>query len=277
MKSTSDSKPLQSFGVSEQAAVSNELERCLEELSILGFAVLENVLSVPELKTARERIDAVYARQAEEFTAEEMSGINEAFMARLPLSYDEYFATLLKREVVLDVMRAILGKYFILHLQNAIINMPKQAHHQNSWHRDIPYHDFTISRPLAIGALYCIDDFTEETGGTIVLPFSHQIERMPSDTFIQNHAFQVTAKAGSVLLFDSMLFHRAGYNSSERIRRGVNHMFTSAILKQQINIPEALEGRFGDDPSLRTLLGYDVVPAKSVREWRAGRLKRTKE
>ena len=99
---------------------------------------------------------------------------------------------------------------------------------------------------------------------------------MPSPAYVEKHSFQLTAKAGSVMLFDAMMFHRAGYNSSEGIRRGVNHMFTTGILKQQINIPSSLKGKFADDPYLRMLFDYDATPPATVTEWRQTRIKKMK-
>jgi ectoine hydroxylase-related dioxygenase (phytanoyl-CoA dioxygenase family) len=95
---------------------------------------------------------------------------------------------------------------------------------------------------------------------------------------MEKHAVQVTAKAGSVLLFDSMLFHKAGYNfSKDRIRRGVNHLYARAIVRQQINLPEMLQGRYADDPFLHMLLGYDAQSSLNVEDFRNRRLKKNQK
>jgi ectoine hydroxylase-related dioxygenase (phytanoyl-CoA dioxygenase family) len=225
-----------SFGVLNQQINSSELDQQTEELSLLGYTVIKDVLSSKELDEYRKRLDEVYIVQKNEFSENDLASINELNLARLLLAYDSHFVNFLTQKPIVDLLKKILGNYFILHLQNGIINTPKEGHHQNSWHRDLPYHDFTISKPLALSVLYCLDDFNESTGGTNVIPYTHKSDIMPSDTYIQNHSFQVTAKAGSVIVFDSMIFHKAGFNSSVQIRRGVNHMFTTPILKQQIII-----------------------------------------
>jgi ectoine hydroxylase-related dioxygenase (phytanoyl-CoA dioxygenase family) len=261
-----------SFGIRNQVVLNNDTEKHLEELTINGFTIVEDVLSNDELTIAREKLDHVYNMQTKEIAEENLGKINEQLLARLPLAYDDYFIDFLKIERINSILEMVFGNYFILHLQNGIINMPKQAHHQNSWHRDLPYQDFIISKPIAISVLYCIDDFNEATGGTLVIPYSHKLDKMPSITFIENHAKQTIAKAGSVILFDSMIFHRAGYNSSDNIRRGINHIYTSAILKQQINIPESLKGKFSNDPFLKMLLGYETITPASVLDWRNKKL-----
>ncbi|MES2593560.1 MAG: phytanoyl-CoA dioxygenase family protein [Bacteroidota bacterium] len=261
-----------SFGITNQLILVDELDQYIEELTINGFSIIENLLSEKELVTARKKLDDVYNKQVNEFSENELDAINELHLARMPFIYDDYFLKIATNEKLISVIQKFLGNYFILHLQNGIINMPKQGHHQHSWHRDLPYQDFIISKPLAISCLFCLDDFNLSTGGTIVLPHTHKTDKMPSQEYIDKFATQITAKAGSVILFDSMVFHKAGYNGSDQIRRGLNHMYTSAILKQQINIPESLNGKYSDDPFLRMLLGYDACPPKNVFEWRNQRI-----
>ena len=130
------------------------------------------------------------------------------------------------------------------------------------------------SRPLAISALFCIDPFTTETGATTVIPGSHRMEQFPSDAVAVELDTPVSADPGCFIVFDSMVFHRAGDNRSGRPRRAVNQVFTTPIIAQQISLPEALDGRYAGDPALARLLGYDVAPARSVTAWRERRLAR---
>jgi len=265
-----------SYGVKKQHQVESDLDRHLEELSIVGFTILENVLKKERLVAVREKLDRIYEKQESDYGAEELRAISELNLVRCPLVYDDFFLQLITEERILEVVKANLGSFFVLHLQNGIISLPDQEHHQSLWHRDLPYQDFEISKPLAVNALYCVEDFSPETGGTVVLPFSHRLEKMPSESFISNHQKTVRAEAGSVIMFDSMLYHRAGYNSSQETRRAINHVYAAGILKQQINIPKMLGDRFGDDPFLRMLLGYESQTPDSVDEYRVQRHKKMK-
>jgi ectoine hydroxylase-related dioxygenase (phytanoyl-CoA dioxygenase family) len=109
----------------------------------------------------------------------------------------------------------------------------------------------------------------------MVLPGSHRAERFPSADVAASLEVSVNAEPGSFVVFDAMLFHRAGDNRSGRMRRAVNHVFSVPLIAQQISLPSALEGRYSDDPALSQLLGYDSAPAASVLEWRARRLRRS--
>ncbi len=266
-----------SYGIATRNSVKNKTEAHAEEIKHLGYTIVENVFDEKELAEIRKRLDDLLALQETEFGKENLVRISDANMVRCPFAYDDYFMKLAIDDKVLSIVKEVLGSYFVMHLQNGIINLPKQEHHQSSWHRDLPYQDFIISRPLALSALFCIDPFTPETGGTFVLPHSHKMELMPSQEYVDKHQMQVSATQGSVIIFDSMVFHKAGYNSSNQVRRGINHVYTTGILKQQINFPAMLKGKFSDDPFLRIFLGYESEVPASVMDWREIKMKKIKK
>jgi ectoine hydroxylase-related dioxygenase (phytanoyl-CoA dioxygenase family) len=265
-----------SYGVTQQTEVSDPISQALEELRIMGYTVLKQVITAPELEECRARLDAVYQVQEQALGREALIQIKELDLARCPLAYDDYFLGLATQERVLAHVSRVLGHYYILHLQNGIINRPNEAHHQSSWHRDLPYQNFVISKPLAVNALWCIDPYSPATGATQVLPFSHREEFVPSDHYLDAQAVSLVADAGDVVLFDSMLFHRAGYNSSSIIRRAINHVYTAPILKQQLDLPRMLGGRHAQDPFLAKFLGYESQTAESDVAWRERRLQKQK-
>ncbi|MGB5919210.1 phytanoyl-CoA dioxygenase family protein [Arcobacter sp.] len=260
------------YGRLNQIECNSDADLYVEEIRNDGFVIIENVLTQEELENYREKIDEVYKIQEKEFGLEKLISIKEKNMCRIPLKYDDYFIKIATNRIVLEVVKKFLGDFFILNLQNAIINTPNEEHHQSSWHRDLPYQNYVISNPLSINALFCIDDFSVKTGGTIVVPYTHNAEILPSDRYIEKHAVTAVAKAGSVIVFDSMLFHKAGYNSSNIIRRAVNHQYKIPLLKQFYDFPKALNGKFSDDPFLAQLLGYtSEVPLDDI-SWRRNRV-----
>lgn len=268
---------LQSYGVREATDVAGASDSIVEEIRIMGYSVIGGVLGDSDLDLVREKIDQVYERQVSEIGGRlKLGEINDLNLVRLLLAYDDLFLTLATNAVVLQVVEQLLGDYFILSQQNAIINPPDDGDYQSSWHRDLSYQHFVSTRPLAVSALFCIDDFSPETGGTHVLSCSHKFEPFPSEQFVKKYEHCVSAKAGSVLVFDAMLYHRAGANTSKVNRRALNHLYTLPFLKQQISIPQALQGRFSGDPFLRRFLGYDSESGKNVTDWRMAKIERTR-
>ena len=269
---------IKSYGINKSVVVKTREELHLEEFYNLGYTVIEEAVSSSELIELRSELDKVYKIQEDDFGKENLRLIHEENLARIPLAYSETYARLASRKELMPYIEKILGNFFVLHLQNGIINMPNEEHHQSFWHRDLPYQNWTSSEPLACNLFYCVDDFSAETGGTFLLPFSNQFEAAPSAQYMEKHSIQVCASAGSVVLFNSMLFHKAGFNKSrDKIRRGVNHVYVKPIINQQIDIPSVLNGKYADDPFLSMLFGYQTRLSKSVNEYRQLRLDKSKK
>jgi ectoine hydroxylase-related dioxygenase (phytanoyl-CoA dioxygenase family) len=264
---------MKSYGITAQQHNSTETDLYLEELATLGYAIIPNILNEEYLTDLRTKIDEVYLQQIAEIGGTNvLTQIKELNLVRMPLAYSEDFVHLAAHENFMILVKKVLGNYFNLHLQNAIINMPNEEHHQSSWHRDLPYQNFKISKPLAVNILVCVDNFNTSTGGTYVLPFSQHLDIIPSQAYIDKHAVQVHAEAGSVVLMDSMVLHKAGYNSSNHTRRAINHVYVSGIIRQQMNIPALLGDKYRSHPFLKMLLGYDNISYNSVQEFRQNRI-----
>lgn len=264
------------YGDFKQNIILDDIDVYVEEILYNGFSIVEGVLDSALLEKLRISIDEMYKSQEESFGKDSLDKIKELDMLRSPLLYDDLFLDLAKNNLVNSVVKKILGEWYVLNLQNSIINRPNKKHHQTSWHRDIPYFDRIAHHPFAINALYAIDPFTVETGATYVLPFSHKQPLIPSDQFLAKHKIPAIANPGSVILFDSMLFHCAGYNSSNITRRAVNHLYSLPLIKQQYDFSESIEyarSKQFDEFTLK-LLGYYSKTPKDDKEWRLQRMKK---
>jgi ectoine hydroxylase-related dioxygenase (phytanoyl-CoA dioxygenase family) len=273
---TETKRPL-THGVREVRSSPNAAAVYAEEVLTVGYTVVGDVLMPEEVALARDKINAVYDIQCEELGGvEAIESIGDADVARCLLSYDDFFVGVAANARVLEIVRELLGANVVVLAQNGIINRPTDDLLPVAWHRDLNYQHFVSSRPLAISALYCIDEFTAATGGTCVLPASHKVEAFPSPDVVERLETTVEAPAGAVLVFDAMLFHRAGDNRSGRDRLAVNHIYGVPALSQQISLPAALGGRYADDPALSALLGYTFGPRPSAFEWRRERVDRAR-
>jgi ectoine hydroxylase-related dioxygenase (phytanoyl-CoA dioxygenase family) len=251
----------------------DEADYRVEEIRRVGYTVIDSAFSPDELDTIRGKIDSIYEDQVREIGgAERLRSMNDADIARCLTGCDDYFLKLAAHPGIMAITRKLLGENFMLMAQNGIINRSDDEHYQVTWHRDLNYQHFVSTRPLAVSALYAIDDFTAETGATSLLPATHLSEVFPSSEYVRRHQVEVNAKAGAILVFDSMLYHRSGFNRSGKVRRAVNHIFSLPLIKQQISLPAMLRGKFADDPFLRQLLGYDSETGQSPLAWREFKL-----
>ena len=263
------------YGVHTQSAPGDAAARAAESLRLLGYAVLDAGLGAAALEALRTKFDAVRGAVLAEHGLERLREINEHHTVRAPLARDAAFLDLARAAPVLALCRAMLGPGFILNQQNGVVNPANEAlYSQGAWHRDLPYQHFTSSRPLALNALFCLDDFTEENGATLVVPGSHKEEALPSDALLLASERCLTAKAGSLLVLDAMTYHRGGPNRTARDRRAVNHVYSIGLLRQQIDLPACLGEAYSQDAEVRQFLGYDFrAPASDAAYYAARRKK----
>lgn len=248
----------------------------LTELSVKGFTVIESGLSGQKIDYLKDKVYSVYRHQAAEVGGEDnLRLMNDANIARALAAYDDVFIEVACLPPVVAILDRLFGPNYTLMSQNGIINIPNTDHYQFTWHRDLNYQHFVASRPLAVSALLVVDPFNSVTGGTYVLEGSHRIEQFPPKEYVRQNQLAIEAEVGSVIIFDSMLYHRTGANKSTSDRVGVNHIYTQPFAKQQYSFPFML----GDRPDIvdtkvRTILGYGFEPALDVQSWRKTKLKK---
>lgn len=265
---------MKQYGISEIKSLSSETDRHIENIRLKGFTILKSILPEDVCKNMCEKAEIIYQKQISEFGEDNLKLISELDVVRIPFYYDEYFIPTITHPKILDILKKIFKNQFILHLQNIIINRPNTEHHQTSWHRDIPYQEYTVSNPIAINVFCCLSPFNQETGATKILPYSHLKEHFPSIEFAEENAIVIDANPGDIVIFDSWIYHRASHNISNSARYGLNQVFTLPILKQQIDLPKLLKGKYQDDPILNDLLGYTFEVPQSVIEFRKKRLEK---
>jgi ectoine hydroxylase-related dioxygenase (phytanoyl-CoA dioxygenase family) len=260
------------YGVSQQLPSGGEFDELAAELRINGYTVLPSGFDAGFIESLKPALERVYAEQVAEIGGEEnLRRINDADMARGIVAYDPAFMAVATAPALLRFAKRILGAEILLQIQNGILNRHDRENHQKKWHRDLVYQHFTSSAPLAINALFCVDDFTAENGATFVLPGTQHVEEFPTPAFCRKFEQQVIAPAGSYLILDAMLFHRAGLNRSDSIRRGINHVITLPFFAQHIDVPRMMRQRglqTPSDPSIAKYLGYRWSPADSPLDWR---------
>ncbi len=244
----------------------------LEELSRNGFTVLDAALPPDTVATMRDALDRLVAAQAERVggTAR-LAAMGEAGQARALLEEEPVFLDILRVAPLEAVVTATLGPAAHVMQQNGIVMPPEGAeHHQQSWHRDLPYQSWVATKPLALGALTVLDDFTAESGATLFLPGSQMHADFPTEAFARRWAVPAYASAGSIVIFDAMCFHRGGVNRGRAPRRAVNTLYGVPLLAQQV----AFTDKPGLDANTRRRLGLDYQPAPSTDSWRERRAAR---
>jgi ectoine hydroxylase-related dioxygenase (phytanoyl-CoA dioxygenase family) len=257
------------YGVLEQEIVSNETDLQIEQIKNLGYTTLESGFTEGEVSEIRNICLDVSMKYRETYSHFNLLQIGEGNSFRSPALLNNKLlkpASNLKLQQLIS--KLITGKFY-LNQQNLVINPPNSnQYNQLKFHRDLPYQHFISSRPLAINALYAVDDFTIQNGATYVIPASHKSEKFPSETFITTNQKQISVKAGTYLVLDCMLYHAAAPNLTDFPRIGLNHVFTTVMFRPQIDWESAIkESQESGWEKFNDLLGLEYSSPRSVEDY----------
>ena len=221
----------------------NWLKNVLESVSSQGYAVVEDVLSTSFIESTRM---AMYRAQKEilrDVGKDRLERAGESGVLRLMMKYDPHFFQFLEIPEVLEIIDNTVSNTAIMHLQNGFIlpSSPKAQTptlFQNSFHQDFPR--VLNGYVASINIMFAIDEFSPDSGATKVVPRTHQKITAPDEKDLLKNAIALECPAGSMLVFDSTLWHAAGANTSGKDRLAINHQFTRSYIKQQIDYVRAL-------------------------------------
>jgi ectoine hydroxylase-related dioxygenase (phytanoyl-CoA dioxygenase family) len=129
-----------------------------------------------------------------------------------------------------------------LHPDDVLIKMPRP-------------HD-----PVVCTTIWALTDFSDENGGTRLVPGSHKFDHAP-DYSREYESIPALMSAGSVLVFHGSLWHGSGENRSTDERRiGINVQYCSGFIRTQQNqylgVPAEIARTFPD--RLLELCGYTL-------------------
>lgn len=250
----------------------NWLELTLEGVRHVGYAVLTNVLASDFLVETRDAMLRAQAAIHREVGAARLQRAGELGVLRLMLKFEPHFFRLLEIPEMLAIVDRTVCETAVLHLQNGFV-LPSFPHDQNPqvfqnrFHQDFPR---VLNGYLAsINVMCAIDEFTRANGATLVVPGTHQTHSPFDPAYLETHAVPVECPAGSLLVFDSTLWHAAGVNTSGKDRLAINHQFTRSYLKQQIDYVRALgdEAVLAQKPRTQQVLGWYTRVVTSLDEY----------
>ncbi|MGI8544097.1 MAG: phytanoyl-CoA dioxygenase family protein [Aridibacter sp.] len=251
--------------VKDKKSVQDEF---LYNMNVQGYYLFEEAISLELLEKLRIGIDKAFEDDAQDLASGRFkSDSYTSDISRLLINRGTTFELLLENNLLQSNIDSILGETCVINNYSAVRLMPKKKNFVANIHRDSPRYSPTYK--LAIQILYFIDDFTEQTGGTWVLPGSHHSDEKPSEETFFSNGKQITGKAGTAMIFDSMLWHAAGVNVSDKPRRGIAIVYTRSFIKQQFDMVKAIPAKKLDrfSKNMKRLIGYNVRVPSSLEEF----------
>jgi len=248
------------------------LQQTLEGLRHVGYSIVMNVLDSAFIETTRYAMYDAQRRIRDDVGEERLRNAGELGVLRLMLKHNSHFFKFLEIPEVHAVVNQTVSETAILHLQNGLI-LPSFSKgeipsvFQNRFHQDFPR---VLNGYIAsVNTMFAIDEFTKENGGTLLVPGTHQKAQAPDLDYLKTNAIPVECPAGSMIVFDSTLWHAAGANISGKDRLAINHQFTRSYIKQQIDYVRALgaETVLSQQPRIQQLLGWYTRVVTSLDEY----------
>ena len=222
-----------------------------------GFTVIENAASpelVNSLINALLRIEKEYNLGPAKTSFE---GFKTVRINNL-LTYDDIFWEVPLHENVLPIVEAVFDKECLLSSFCSLVLGPGQE--AQPMHEDTQL--ISLPRPhipITLNAIWALSDFTNNNGATRIVPGSHKLDHAP-EYGRHYDSVMATMPAGSVMLFDSALWHAGGANESDGRRFAFSCAYCWGWMRQQENlqlgIPRDVAKRF--PRRLQELCGYGI-------------------
>ena len=223
-----------------------------------GVAVLPGQLNGEELRLARELTyrgaeeDKRLGRKSAGFALDYGQANVRVWNI---LNRGDVFVNLVQRPLVIELLRQFIGWPALLGNISANIALPGNeggVFHQDQIFVPKPWPD----KPQGLNCAWLLDDFTADNGATEVVAGSH----LSNLDQVSEHerAVPIIAPAGSLVVFESRVWHRTGLNRSSAARAALFAWYTTPIYRTQENWFLSLDEAVLDNASdeLLTLLAY---------------------
>lgn len=240
--------------------VTDNLAQARDDIRQHGLALLCGQISDAQLQQAR---DATYSaveedhrlgRKADKFGLDYGEGNVRVWNI---LNRHPVFRELVQLPMVLDLLRDVVGWPALL--GNISANIAQPGNDGGMLHAD----QIFIPRPWphepqGMNFAWLLDDYTADNGATEVIPGSHLAGDDVDTAELETRAEPVIAPAGTVMVFESRVWHRTGRNQSAHPRAGLFAWYSTPIYRTQENWFLSLDDHVVDNASddLLVLLGY---------------------
>ena len=209
---------LREFGVRDDTLSSGEKHF----LDVNGYLPIEEVLTQEQIANMIRRLDKLAALEGEE-AGKELHQEGGTIRVSNLVNKGPMFEIGFSHPRVLAAIQHVIGPRFKLSSLDCRMALPGQGHQafHADWRSGVEPGDYYVCN-----SMWLLDDFRVENGATRVVPGSHRSGKHPKDALedaAQRHPeeIQLIAPAGTVIVFNSHLWHAGGLNQTDSRRHGM--------------------------------------------------------
>ena len=228
---------LSDLGVTSDLLTEDEIKFLDEQ----GYLIIRDVLSPDQVQAISERLDELAKLEGEDAGKEVHQEDGTDRLSNL-IDKDPMFEICITHPKLLAGIAQVLQKDFKLSSLNSRASLPGAGHQRFHADYDKPVKPGDY---IVCNSIWLIDDFNKTNGATRVVPGSHRKEKLPQDEMEDIHAshpdeIQILAPAGTVVIFNSHLWHGGTKNESSVPRHAMHSYFCHRDYEQQLNQREYL-------------------------------------
>jgi ectoine hydroxylase-related dioxygenase (phytanoyl-CoA dioxygenase family) len=177
------------------------------------------------------------------------------------------FVEFLRRAYLDEYIKEYFGGNYILNAFGGNLNLRKQFTYASRVHRDV--RTYTRETRLLLNTIVMLDDFTVEKGATYLLSGSHLKREKPTDEEFFARAERCVGRSGSIVLWDSNIWHAAGQNQTDLPRRSLSLIYSQPFMKQQFDYPRVIGYDHADSlpEPFKQIVGFNARVPASLGEW----------
>ena len=228
---------LRAFGVSGDTLTAADKQQLDER----GYLPLPGVLSTAQAEALRTRYQELIRQEGDEAGLEVHQEAGTERLANL-VDKDPLFEICFTQPQVLAAMNHVLQGDFKLSSLNGRASLPGEGHQalHADWSEGVDPSNYQVCN-----SIWLLVDFTAENGATRIVPGSHRSGRVPHTALADPRAKHpeealVTGKAGTVVIFNSHLWHGGTVNRTECTRYALHSYFTRRRHAPQTNFQKLI-------------------------------------
>ena len=212
-------------------------EELIEKVREVGYCLIEDIIPEDKIELIKKEISDAAHANCSDYASDNITHMSGT------INHTQIFAEYVAHPRIMALVDTFFGPYARVSSTTTTINEP--GNKRGMWHSDWPFNQrnaghIPVPYPdimLHITSIWMLSAFSKENGGTLIRPGSHKLDYNPSVDYPVNKAktddkeamakgwtevacdplddeINATGPAGSVLFFDSRLWHATAPNTS---------------------------------------------------------------